>query len=60
MTFFSRMMKSGRQYDGKFTQPQKAAPPAHLRDKNKSHTGQGSKATTVEPPATSDAPCTDK
>lgn len=59
MTFFGRMIKKGewdRDHQGQYAAPDKAAPPPHLRDKNKSTAQQGAKATT--PPFPRQAPDT--
>jgi hypothetical protein len=46
MTYFTRITKTGqRDHQGKFAEPHKAAPPHHLRDKNKSTTPQGAAST---------------
>jgi hypothetical protein len=47
MSFFTRMMKQERGYDGSFASTGAGAPPSHLRDKNKSHSGQGASATSI-------------
>jgi len=47
MTYFSRLQKDDRHYDGRFAEKGKGAPPPHLRDKNKSHSEQGGKASTA-------------
>ena len=44
MTYFSRLQKDDRHYDGRFAEKGKGAPPPHLRDKNKSHSRQGASA----------------
>ncbi len=41
MSWFTRIFKDDRTYDGSFAGTGKGAPPPHLRDKNLSHSGQG-------------------
>ena len=50
MSYFTRFTKAAeksRHYDGTFTQATRAAPPKHMRDKNRSHSGQGAHATSI-------------
>ena len=51
MAFFDRIRiqkaSTDHGYDGTFTQAGKGAPPPHLRDKNKSHSGQGAQGTSL-------------
>jgi hypothetical protein len=48
MSYFTRLQKWGRDHRGQYAKPEDAAPPPHLRDKNKSTEKQGAKATSKQ------------